>query len=66
MTIVLNGIGHEATTDATVLGLLETIGLAPGRVAVEVNGRVLRREEFSRVPLHEQDRIEVVQFVGGG
>ncbi|MBI4168303.1 MAG: sulfur carrier protein ThiS [Acidobacteria bacterium] len=66
MTICLNGSTHEAPEGATVLLLLETIGLAPGRVAVEVNGRLIRREEHSRVELHDRDRVEVVQFVGGG
>ncbi len=66
MTIRLNGESHEAPEGVTVLGLLETIGMAPGRVAVEINGRVLRRDEFSRVAIRDQDRVEVVQFVGGG
>lgn len=66
MTILLNGKGHEAPDGITVLGLLETIGLAPGRVAVEVNGRAARREELNRILLRENDRIELVQFVGGG
>ncbi|HEU4400947.1 MAG TPA: sulfur carrier protein ThiS [Candidatus Polarisedimenticolia bacterium] len=66
MTIQLNGKGYEAPTGITVLGLLESIGLAPGRAAVEVNGRVLRREDFRRVSLAENDRVEVVHFVGGG
>ncbi len=66
MTIILNGQGHEAPEGITVLGLLETVGLAPGRVAVEVNGRVVRREDYPRVALRQQDRVEVVHFVGGG
>jgi len=66
MLLVLNGRGHEAPESVTVLGLLETIGMAPGRVAVEVNGRVIRRDDFSRVTLRDNDRVEVVHFVGGG
>jgi thiamine biosynthesis protein ThiS len=66
MTIVLNGEPHEAPRGATVQALLETIGLAPGRVAVEVNGRIASREDFARALLRENDRVEVVHFVGGG
>ncbi len=66
MTVLLNGAGQDLPEGATVLALLETVGLAPGRVAVEVNGRVVRREEFPRVGLRDQDRVEVVHFVGGG
>lgn len=66
LTIVLNGSNREAPEGETVLGLLEMIGVAPGRVAVEVNGRVIRREDQPRVALRDRDRVEVVQFVGGG
>ena len=66
MTIVLNGEPHESPRGASVLALLETIGLAPGRVAVEVNGQIARREDFARALLCENDRVEVVHFVGGG
>ncbi len=66
MTVLLNGAEQDLPEGATVLALLETVGLAPGRVAVEVNGRVVRRGEFPRVGLRDQDRVEVVHFVGGG
>jgi sulfur carrier protein len=66
MTIVLNGERHEAAAGTTVLALLEGLRLAPGRVAVERNATVLRREDFGRQALCEGDRVEVVQFVGGG
>jgi thiamine biosynthesis protein ThiS len=66
VTVVLNGRDQEAPDGATVLALLETVGVRPGQVAVEVNGRIVRRAEFSRVTLSERDRIEVVHFVGGG
>ena len=66
MTIVLNGERHEAPGGASVLALLETIGLAAARVAVEINGRIARREDFARERLRDDDRVEVVQFVGGG
>ncbi len=66
MTIVLNGREHEAPAGASILALLETLGVAPGRIAVELNGRVLRREDFARSTLRDGDRVELVQFVGGG
>lgn len=66
MSIVLNGERRETPGGTSVLALLETMGLASRRVAVEVNGRIARREDFARVLLREGDRVEVVQFVGGG
>ena len=66
MTILLNGQDREVPDSVTILGLLETIGQAPGRVAVEVNGRVVPRAEFQRLTLRADDRVEIVQIVGGG
>jgi len=66
VTIVLNGEMHGAPEGATVVALLETIGLSPGRVAVEVNGHIVRRDDFQRLTLRDHDRVEVVHLVGGG
>ena len=66
MTIVLNGEEREASPKSTVLSLLESLGVVPGRVAVELNGDVLRRVDFGRRTLGDGDRIELVQLVGGG
>ncbi len=66
MQILLNGGGFDAPESATILLLLESVGLAPARVAVEVNGRIVPRDEYHRLHLHEQDRVEIVRFVGGG
>lgn len=35
-------------------------------VVVELNGRILKEEDFQDVVLAENDAIEVVSFVGGG
>jgi hypothetical protein len=35
-------------------------------VAVELNEKMLEREDFSKTPLHEGDRIELHHFMGGG
>ncbi|HKB06856.1 MAG TPA: sulfur carrier protein ThiS [Candidatus Polarisedimenticolia bacterium] len=66
MTIILNGQERMAPAGSSVLALLETLGLAPGRVAVELNGVIVRRDTFARAILSDSDRIEVVHFVGGG
>jgi len=66
VTIVCNGERLEALAGATVSSLLETLGIASGRVAVEVNSRIVRRDEFPRLALRDNDRVELVHLVGGG
>jgi thiamine biosynthesis protein ThiS len=41
-------------------------GFDVARVAVELNGKIICRSDFSKVQLADSDTIEVVQFVGGG
>ena len=66
MIVRLNGGVATVPDGATVAALLESGRLQPGRVAVELNGRVLPRTEYPRVVLADGDVVEVVQFVGGG
>lgn len=67
-SILLNGTPRPLPGGgpATVAGLLEELGLAGRRVAVELNGEVVPRAEHARRPLAPGDRVEVVTFVGGG
>ncbi|MDX6501141.1 MAG: ThiS family [Blastocatellia bacterium] len=46
--------------------LVHELSLAPARIAIEVNQRVIRRDQWQRTALAEDDRIEIVHFVGGG
>lgn len=65
MKIVLNG--KETETEAgTVEGLLEELDIGSGKVAVEVNLKVIRKCDYPAFAITEGDRIEIVNFVGGG
>jgi sulfur carrier protein len=64
--IVVNGENREAPAGATVVQLLEALGLHAGRVAIERNLQILPRSEWSTTHVAVGDRYEIVQFVGGG
>jgi len=66
MRITLNGRDREVAPGATVAALLDGLGLAPSRLAVERNGRVVPKPDYPAVALAEGDVVEVVHFVGGG
>ena len=66
MKVLLNGRETDVPSGATIADLIDTLGLGARRVAVELNCDVVLRESWPRTPLAESDRIEVVQFVGGG
>jgi len=65
MKIRING--EERRTDRrTVSELLEELNILPGRVAVEVNLKIIRKADYDTHPIMESDNIEIVNFVGGG
>jgi thiazole synthase len=50
----------------TVDELLRQLALDPAKVAVERNLEIVPRSTYRAVPLAEGDRLEIVQFIGGG
>lgn len=65
MRIEVNGELRE-TAAATVLALVHELSLDPRKVAVERNLEIVPRSLHGETALAEGDRIELVQFVGGG
>lgn len=65
MEIHING--ERKTVDAcSVLGLLEQLDIDPRRVAVELNLEIVAKADYGTTTLRDGDRVEIVQFVGGG
>jgi thiamine biosynthesis protein ThiS len=61
--------GEERTFDApipTLAALVELLGMKSDRVAIELNRDIVPRDRWSDTALQEGDKLEVVQFVGGG
>jgi thiamine biosynthesis protein ThiS len=64
--ILLNGARQTVPAGQSVSELLESIGIEPSRVAVELNRNILKKTEWSTTHLHGGEEVEVVHFVGGG
>lgn len=67
MNLAVNGEQTNVAEDLTVSQLLveENVKM-PEMVSVELNGRILKRTEFERTKLKENDQIEFLYFMGGG
>jgi len=65
MRIQVNG-DNRTVTASTVLDLVTELGLDPRKVAVEHNLAIVPRSLHGETALADGDRIELVQFVGGG
>ena len=66
LSLVVNGEPRRIPAPATVVDLLEKLGLDARGVVVELNRRIVRRPELPDTALHDGDSVELVHFVGGG
>ncbi len=66
INILVNGENRETPPGTTVLTLLDQLGLNAGRVAIEYNMRILPKPKWNETKVVPGDRLEIVQFVGGG
>ncbi|GGD01621.1 sulfur carrier protein ThiS [Aquisalinus flavus] len=66
MKITVNGEARDLPAPATVDGLLADLGLEPRKIAVERNLEIVPKSAFGSTELNDGDRLEIVQFVGGG
>jgi len=65
MNLTINGENQIATAE-TLGALVAHLGMKTDRVAIELNREIVPRDQWPQTPLHEGDRLEIVQFVGGG
>jgi sulfur carrier protein len=64
--IHVNGERREVVQDLSLSNLIDKLELPPQRIAVELNREVVRRAKWETTFLREDDRVEIVHFVGGG
>lgn len=67
MRVVVNGETRSFDPALpSVAALLDVLTLPAARVAVELNGRLVRRDERANTPIADGDVVEIVTLVGGG
>jgi thiamine biosynthesis protein ThiS len=66
MKVFVNGESRELSGTPSLAELITQLDLPATRIAVELNREVVRRNDWSGTMLNEDDRIEIVHFVGGG
>ena len=66
MRVYVNGEPRELNHPLTLAELVAELDLPPARIAIELNRAVVRRNDWSATSLNDEDRIEIVHFVGGG
>lgn len=66
VAIEVNGVERRVAAGTDLAALLDAIGLDKRKVAIERNAQIVPRSLHASTRLAAGDRIEIVQFVGGG
>lgn len=64
--MIVNGKNIDYKERITVENLLEKLDLNMDEVVVEVNLNIISKENYSDILLNKEDKIEIINFVGGG
>lgn len=66
MQIILNGETRDVAPGISLKAFVETLGSDPRGIAIERNLEIVPKSAHAVTLLEDGDRLEVVQFVGGG
>tara|TARA_X000000950_G_C13796786_1_gene611745 strand:+ start:86 stop:289 length:204 start_codon:yes stop_codon:yes gene_type:complete len=64
--IQLNGKKVFIKTNFSILDLLKKYKLSDKKIAIEYNGIIISKENYKKKYLKDNDKIEIVHFIGGG
>lgn len=64
--MIVNGKTMNFKEEITIEELLKNFHLDMDKVVVEVNLEIISKEKYYEFVLNEEDKIEIISFVGGG
>jgi len=65
MNVIINGEKRHFSPGCTIVEILAEYDI-PGSFVIEVNGAIIDSAHFDSHSLKENDRMEIIRFVGGG
>lgn len=69
LKLKINGKENELSSEdfpQTLATLLDLLKIDQQTVVAEVNDDIIERKNFSDMKLNENDKVELIRFVGGG
>ncbi|RZI01740.1 sulfur carrier protein ThiS [Staphylococcus condimenti] len=66
MKCIINGDPFTFNEELSIQNILESLELDPKRVIAEHNQNLIQRDDFKNQIVREDDRLELLEFVGGG
>ena len=66
ISVFINGVARDFAQPVSVADLIQKMELGSKRVALERNGEIVPRSQFTQQLLADGDQLEIVVAVGGG
>jgi len=66
MKLIINGEEKEFETPLSIAEILEKLKIKDKAMAVAVNMEIVKKEKWNEFIPKESDKLEILQFVGGG
>ena len=64
--IQLNGKKYQIKSKCNLKELLRILKKNNNKVAIELNGEIADKKKYNKIFIEKNDKIEIVQFIGGG
>ena len=64
--IRINGKMKSITKDSNLSNVLKNLKIPLNKVAIELNEEIIDKKKVNKIKLKQNDKIEIVHFIGGG
>ena len=64
--IRLNGKFKTVMSDDNIYDMLKNLNIPLKKVAIELNQEIIDKKKLNKIILKNNDKIEIVHFIGGG
>ena len=66
LKIKINGKNRLINRKTTLKTLLTSFKIPINKIAIELNQEIVDKKKINKIQLNNQDKIEIVHFIGGG
>ncbi|MDC3162576.1 sulfur carrier protein ThiS [Candidatus Pelagibacter sp.] len=64
--ITVNGKQMQVITKYSLNSLISKLKMPLNKIAIELNKKIIDKKKISKIYLQNEDKIEIVHFIGGG
>ena len=64
--IKINGKIKSINQDSTLSAVLKNLKIPLNKVAIELNEEIIDKKKINKIKLNNNDKVEIVHFIGGG